>query len=255
MTELDELGLTGYEQAAYEAVLSCGQATAKDIAKAARLAPTAVYPNLKSLAAKGLVQKIEGEPARYAAIDPSIAIPALARRRADALLDAGRMIVPKLSTLAERGLQTALPEPVSVSLGIEASHEITRVIASCATRSVFVSGWGFSSKKNMHSILSMLGDHAEAGKDVRLLVRNTQAAHLAPVRACQKRGVKVRIAPIAGLSIIVGDAKECKITLKSPELGDRINMHIKDAALSKLLHDYFCAEWKNAQRSSPSRRT
>ena len=99
----------------------------------------------------------------------------------------------------------------------------------------------------MHTILSMLGNHAKAGKDVRLLVRDKEAMTIEAVRACQKRGVKIRCAPLSGLSIIVGDAKECKITLKSPELGDRVNMHIKDVSLAKYLHGYFCKEWKKAK--------
>ena len=57
--ELRKIGLTPYETKIYQVLLSYGRLGAKEIAERSKVPPTAVYPNLKSLISKNLIQKFQ----------------------------------------------------------------------------------------------------------------------------------------------------------------------------------------------------
>lgn len=81
---LVDLGLTGYEAAAYVALTRRDKATAAEVARLADLPRQRSYDVLEALTRKGLVRNGAGRPARYRAVPPEEAVAALlAARRAD----------------------------------------------------------------------------------------------------------------------------------------------------------------------------
>ncbi|MHC1788129.1 TrmB family transcriptional regulator [Solidesulfovibrio sp.] len=80
--ELTALGLTGYEAAAYLALLGRAEFTPAEVAARGTIPRQRVYDVLASLADKGLCLARDGSPRVYAAVAPAIALDGLARERA-----------------------------------------------------------------------------------------------------------------------------------------------------------------------------
>jgi sugar-specific transcriptional regulator TrmB len=82
MSDLGDLGLSSYEEAAYRALLGLGRATASEVAETGDVPKGRVYDVLNGLAARDLVRVHRGsEPRRYAAVDPETAVDRLLAER------------------------------------------------------------------------------------------------------------------------------------------------------------------------------
>ena len=248
MNELKQIGLSAYEIAIYKAVLAYGKSSAKEIAEISSVPPTAVYPNVKSLIQKGLLQQIKGDIAYFEAIPPEIAMSAFMQKKVKQIEELKELLIPKLSSLLLQKEFVPKNDPVIVSQGIEASNQITKNFIKQTTKSLFIVGWGFrrSKHKNVLGMLNALKNLRLAGVDVRMIITSKDPTLDLVLKEYRKAQIKVRFLPLKNFSIVISDASQCKITLKSSELQDRINMQINDPDLSNALNDYFLQIWKKA---------
>lgn len=248
MNELKQMGLSAYEIAIYKTVLAYGKSSAKEIAEISKVPPTAVYPNVKLLVQKGLLQQIKGDIAYFEAIPPEIAVNGFMQKKVKQIEELKDSLIPKLSSLLHQKEFVRKKEPVLVSQGIGASHEIMKNFIKQAKKSLFIVGWRFrgSKHKNVYLMLNYLKKLVADRKDVRIIITSKEPEIQLVVKEYLKAGIKVRFLPINNFSIVISDCSQCKITLKSAELQDRINMQIDDPDLSIALNDYFLQIWKKA---------
>jgi len=82
MSDLGDLGLSSYEEAAYRALLQLGRATASDVAETGDVPKGRIYDVLNGLAARDIVRAHTGsEPRRYEAVHPDEAVDRLLAER------------------------------------------------------------------------------------------------------------------------------------------------------------------------------
>jgi len=82
MSDLGDLGLSSYEEAAYRALLKLGRATASDVAATGEVPKGRIYDVLNGLAARDIVRAHTGsEPRRYEAVHPEEAVDRLLAER------------------------------------------------------------------------------------------------------------------------------------------------------------------------------
>jgi sugar-specific transcriptional regulator TrmB len=243
--DLRALGLTQYESQAFIAMLRIGPSPARKIAEASGVPPTAVYPVLKLLLSKGLVQKLKSENAIFEALDPKRSLRALASREQQAIAAHAERAAEQLGAIPRDPLAPA--EPISLSLGIEQSQQIFFEFAENASASLWIMGWKFSTKRNTAEILKTFQRLRKQGVDCRIIASAeiTGGNHI--LRNIMAAGVKVRCLPMENFSIMLSDGKKSKITLKNPSLADRLNLQIHDPDLSKALAEYYEVMWKRAK--------
>ncbi len=248
MKALQALGLSKYERAVYLALVQLGKTTAQALSEASKVPITAVYPNLKTLAQKGLVQKLAGDPSYFEALDAKIALHTLADRESENLMKASAEAVERLEQLERR----ERPEPqdiVELSYGFHASHQLLGELCARSQKSLHIVGWRFQTSKSKYEVLGFLREAIKNGAQVKLILTDKRPRLKQAVRNFKDAGVDIRFYPLHNFSIIVRDKKECKITLKNPGLENKLNLHITDADLCAALDDYFLGLWKKSKRS------
>lgn len=248
MDVLRQLGLTGYEIEVYSALLEYGRLNAKKIAEFSKVPPTAVYPNVESLVKKGLIQKLAGKVAVFKVLPPKIGVKSFVRKETARMMELERELVPLLESRANQKQFPRLKEPIFLSSGIEASHEITLGFMEEAKKTLFIAGWAFKSNRNMYSLLKGLHKAVQRRVDVRLILPKKERFFEEVKKMCREFGIKAKYYPLQNFSIVICDGTECKVTLKSSELPDRVNLKIQDLDLSKALEEYFSSLWKKAKR-------
>ena len=250
MEALRRLGLTSYEIAVYRALVEHGRLSARDVAKHSLVPPTAVYPNLRSLASKGMVQSIRGEgheAAYFEAIAPDVALPSFVERKNKEFSALASSALPELATLVNAKQLVPERQVVSLSYRPEASVAITKEFVRTAAKSLSVLGWRFRSSRSLHIPLADMKALVHRGVNVRIIVTGKEFQMREVVRSLVSAGIKVRYLPLDNFSIIVRDGVECKITLKRPRLAERLNIRIEDPDLAGFLGQYFDLLWKRAQ--------
>jgi len=85
LDDLTDLGLSGYEAAAYMTLCGRGGLAPSELASRARVPRQRIYDVLESLATKGLCSARDTSPRTYYAVDPAFALEALSQQRAEAL--------------------------------------------------------------------------------------------------------------------------------------------------------------------------
>ncbi|MFA5797566.1 MAG: helix-turn-helix domain-containing protein [Candidatus Woesearchaeota archaeon] len=246
MDALKKIGLNEYEIKIYEMLLAYGKSNAKKVAEKSTVPPTAVYPNLKSLKKKGLIQEIEAEVMLFEATDPSQAISSYIEKRKDELDNLGKEITTTLEVIKNKEKFIETPEIITISQGIQSSQQIYFDLFKKTTKSFYAIGWGFLVKKNMYAFLQQLKDMKKRGIDVRLIITSMQEEEATQLH--KKTGIEMKYLDIKNISFTIIDSAECKITLKNPQIGERYNMQIADKDLSKALNDYFLILWKRASK-------
>lgn len=159
---LTDLGLTSYEAAAYEALLSRGELSSSEVAVRAKIPRQRVYDVLASLEVKGLATVRDGSPRMFAAVEPGRALSALAHQRTAALEreraqveDLAARLTEDLSPLFQSGrgqndplaFVEILSSPARIiHRAITLAESATRSVNSCIKRPVILSreeNWEF----------------------------------------------------------------------------------------------------------------
>ncbi|MGV8086251.1 MAG: TrmB family transcriptional regulator [Candidatus Woesearchaeota archaeon] len=247
MDSLKKLGLNNYEIAIYKTLFKYSRNNAKKISEYSNVPQTAVYPNLKSLIKKGLVQEIKGEISLFEITDTKIAIKSLINTKKSELENTGKEIATELSSLIKNIPKQENISAVSLSYGVESSHNIAIEIINNAKSTIYIIGWGFITKKNEYNNLRALKNAVEKGIDVRMIINNKESKNLPILKIYKTAGIKIRYFDIQNISIFTSDTN-CKITLKSPQLDERFNIYIRDKDMSKAFIDYFLTVWNKSEK-------
>jgi sugar-specific transcriptional regulator TrmB len=247
MDEFKRLGLTGYETAVYTALLEHGRNDAKALSEYSKVPPTAVYPNLKSLIKKGLVQQLQGEVNMFEAVKPSIAIPSYLEKKAEEFSGIADGLIPKLDALMNSKEIVPKEQAVSLSYGSDASVEITKSFIYNTKKTLFILGWRFRSPGQGKLPADELKRLSRQRKDVRIIITGENPKYVELIKEFYRSGIKMKYYPIDNFSIIIKDAEECKITLKHTGTHERLNIHIKDKDFASSLNQYFISLWNKSQ--------
>ena len=247
MEDLGKLGLSPYETKIYLALLKHGRMPAREIAEKSTVPPTAVYPNLKKLVLKHLIQEFSGEVTIFGAVEPNIAIPAFLREKRKALEEMeGKLVAQAMNLVQDKEVLKA-PEVLNISVGREASSSIYFDALKRTTKTYYILGWTFKTTGAKFAKLQHLVEAKKKGVDVRIIVTGTEIKEWSILQEYVKQGIKLRYHPLNNFSLLLVDGKECKITLKNPEYDQKFNIHIKDASLSEALQSYFLGVWEKAE--------
>lgn len=241
---LKQAGLNGYESQVYLTLLHYGEIKAKNISELSSVPLTAVYPNLKSLNEKGLVQKLAGEISIYQALPPEQALSSYIEARKKCLNELKEELVAKAEKFHSKLIEKK--EAVRLSYGKEISTLIYLELLARTKRTYYVLGWTFKTIGNKYTHLQKFKDKVKREHiDVRvILAEKPKQKNL--VRAYLMAGVKIRYYPLKDFTILLADEKESKITLRGEDLAHRYNIHILDQNLSKALQSYFLQLWEKA---------
>lgn len=244
--ELRKIGLTQYEAKIYRALLVSGRTDAKQISKKSGVPITAVYPNLKSLIEKQLVIKLDGDVAQYEAQRPRAAIPAYVERKQALMASLSADVVRQANAIKQKPQFDTPREVVKLSIGKRASHEIYKDLIKSSKESLYILGWRMKTVGDKYTWLRTYSRLVKRGVDVRLIIIGKGMKQKELISAYRNAGIKVRYLPLENFSLVVADAKECKITLKSRDLPNKFNIRIDDCDLSGAMHAYFLSTWKRA---------
>ncbi len=241
---LKQVGLNGYESRVYITLLQNGELDAKSISERSNIPPTAVYPNLKSLKSKGLIQELAGKVSVYQALLPESALSAYVEEQKKALTGLKEKLVAESEKLSFS--RSEKKEAVHVSYGQEFSEQIYMESLARAKKTYYVLGWTFRTIGNKYTNLQKFKEKIQKEKlDVRVIITG-EAKQKELIKAYLAAGIKMRYYPLENFSIFVADEKECKITLKGEDLAHRYNIQILDQNLARALQSYFLQVWAQA---------
>ena len=247
MEQLRELGLNGYEAKIYQCLLEYGHLQAKEIAQKSAVPITAVYPNLKGLLGKNLVQKFSGEVASFEALQPSLTLPTYIAQQKKLLDDLQQSLTENLEKIYHKKQIFPEKEVVTISMGREASSAIYQNTLKRAKKSFFVLGWHFVKVKDKYVFLQQFRQALGKGVELRVILTGPPEKDWKLVKAYQDAGIKMRYTPLDNFSLLIVDKQECKITLKSKDYPQKFNIFVKDQALAQALQAYFITVWQKAQ--------
>ena len=249
MEELRRLGLSPYETKIYVSLLKHGRMPAREIAEKSSVPPTAVYPNLKKLVQKSLIQEFSGAVAFFEAVEPNIAIPAFLREKKKSLEEMeGKLVEQAMNLSDNKDKIMKAPEVLNVSIGREASSSIYFDALKRAKKTYYILGWTFRTTGVKFAKLQHLVEAKKKGIDVRIIVTGTEIKEWSILKEYMKQGIKLRYYPLNNFSLLIVDGRECKITLKNPDYDHKFNIHIKDASLSEALQSYYLSVWQKAEK-------
>ena len=244
--ELRQLGLTKYETKIYHTLLEYGKLNAQDIAKYSGVPPTAVYPNLKSLIAKQLLQEFSGKIKIFAVLEPETAFASFVEKKKKELLLLKVNLTAQAKQVLHKKELTPQKEVLQLSAGKEASEIIYKNFMSKAKNSLYILGWRMYTVGEKYSWLQKYKQLLQRGVDIRLILTGKLEKQWELIKAYQKAGIQIKYLPLENFSLVICDGKECKITLKSKELPEKINMHISDKDLAQAMQSYFLMSWEKA---------
>jgi len=247
MEALKKLGLTKYEVAVYTGLLERGRCTAIELSEYSKVPPTAVYPNLKSLIRKQLVQQIKGKPSLFEPINPSISIKYLAEKRERELSQFKEEAISYAEGLTLHKTENVKKEILRLTHGKEFSREVYSQAFPRAKKTFYILGWRLEKVGDKYNLLKKFKELVKRKVDVRIILTGSLDKKWEVVKDYIEEGIKVRYLPLDNFSIFILDSVECKITLKDRALMDRFNIQILDKSLAKAMHSYFLKSWKEAK--------
>lgn len=248
MSSLREIGFTKYEREVYRTLLRKGSATGKEISENCSVPPTAVYPNLKSLLKKELIQKIDGEQTVYRALPVKTALGRYIEKKQKTLEGLKEQSIREAEELSKNFLESKDGEEIiQISKGKEFSSAVYWDAIKRVNKTFYVLGWRFEKVGERYNFLKDFKKAMKKGVDARIIVTGDFEKQRELVNAYLKAGIKLRYSPIENISILIVDEKECKITLKKRDLPEKYNLHVMDEYLAQALNSYFLSVWDKGQ--------
>lgn len=257
MTELDELGLSSYEETMYRTLLATGVATAAELADASDVPRGRIYDVLNGLEHRRLVRTQSTEPTQYAAVDPDAAVETLLAERYVDLETAWARYLDAAESVRSSHLPTA-PADGSVWLGSiggtemeTALHEHVRT-ATESVHAVVGPPYGTAAWDRLERELNAFFDGAAADLDVALLLSERVADRLPESTIDLVEGhratIAIRTLPELSLSFDVVDAAVTTVDLPHPrDDADRIGvLGVTDDAVVDEFERQFRALWREA---------
>lgn len=246
---LDGVGLGEAEERAYRLLLRVPSLTAREIAAQLEAPQGASRRAADALVEIGLADADDGSPARYTAIDPRIAIPALVRMRQSELSRTSAALPSYAAEYQERMLRTEPQRLVEVLDGPGAISERVSTLLRSAEEEVLAFdeppyvGGSSSGNSDEHDILAR-------GVSVRA-VYASEALNIDgkadDIRDLVERGEKARVVPHVPLKMVLVDRRAAVIPLTARAESVRTTaVVVWQSRLCDALIELFEATWERA---------
>lgn len=247
MEWLKELGLNKYESSIYFVLLERGRLSGMELSGFSKVPPTAVYPALKKLIDKKLVQKFEGGVASFEAIEPKRAIKSYIEQKKREIEEIGNKAIDFSSKLEKKEI-TSKEKIMEVGIGRDFSNSIYYDVFEKAKKTIYILGWRFQKIGDKYNILNRLKKPIKKGVDVRLiLIGEKDNKQKKLIRDYESAGVKIRYLHLEEFSLLIMDSKSCKITIKKKG-NEKFSINILDNNLTDTMKDYYLTLWNRAEK-------
>lgn len=246
MGELKELGVNGYEEKVYTALLQNGPSHPKRISEKSGVPPTAVYPAVQALVEKGMALRFDTTSQQYEAIPAKTAFKKLVHARMQRIKNTETELITQFESLDQQ--ECIPPAPILLSRGTGASIEQSDALSAFAKKTFYVLGWNFRKLKSVYYICKHLLELKNRGVDVRMLFTHVTAAGDTLREFLHKEGIPYKFVRTGFISIVIADSERCKITLKHDDLKERVNLMIDNADLAAAMQQYFLTLWKKGTK-------
>ncbi|MFH1315910.1 MAG: helix-turn-helix domain-containing protein [Candidatus Woesearchaeota archaeon] len=243
---LKKLGLNSYEIDIYIILMQYGKLTAKEIAKKSNVPPTAIYPNLKSLANKKLIYLINKEPLTYKAIDPKIGLNAYKEAKKKELEELGMLAAQELNHIQQTKTVETKEDFLSIMKGWNQSANLVKKLLN-ESKKEFLLMSGMTTKTaavNADALRSAI----KRGVQVKFILVKKPKENKQILKEFIRIGVKIKYFIMENFAVEVKDSEESVIVLRNPELEDRLVIHMKNKDLASAHKEYFYSVWKNAKQ-------
>ncbi|MBB5933096.1 helix-turn-helix transcriptional regulator [Streptomyces zagrosensis] len=211
---LEPVGLGATESALYLHVLSTPRCTTAQLAEAVGATPAQVRPCLRRLEDAGLISRLAGKPARYAAAPPSVAFDALAERRHQELEEL-REHIRELSVRFQGATANSPGDLIELVEGPHAVRDRVEQLQLGAQREMLVVDCPpyFSSSSTENPIEDQL---LRRGVDCRVIYDASDLelpGRMGFVLDCIAKGEDARSLPSARLKMLIADRSNAMIPL------------------------------------------
>lgn len=257
MSDLGDLGLSSYEEAAYRALLQLGRAPASDVAETGDVPQGRIYDVLNGLASRDIVRVHRGsEPRRYTAVDPETAVDRLLAER-ERELAAERERYADIAEAARTELSETLPvEGQFWEVGLGADDAVAAMReqfdrAEDRLYSVVGPPYGESDPDALRRETEAYAELVAGDVEARLLTTPAvvEASPVADLRdALDVEGFAVRTTPEVGLTFDVLDGEEVYLGVPAPfDAGERVGaVVVRDPDFARRMEDRFESAWERA---------
>lgn len=243
---LQKLGITQYGERIYTTLLAYGSSTAKELSQRSSVPPTAVYPVVQQLVEQGLVQRIDGSVQRFEAIPPKTALQQLTRNRFLELKATKEQALEQLSKIEQQ--EEVVHTPIRLSQGKEQSIDYSTDVVELTKQTFYVLGWNLNHKKSVFAVMKLIRPLKKQGVDIRFLFTHRTATGDYFRELLDGESIPYRFVKTGYISVVISDAKRCKITLKRKELSERVNIAVEEADLAVAMQQYFLKLWGSSKK-------
>lgn len=247
MESFKELGLTKYEILTYTTLIKYGKLNAKNISKYSKVPPTAVYPNLKELVNKKLIQEIKGDVSLFGILPVKTALNLFVKEKEKELLEIKQKAIKYSEELLGKGEIEEKKEVMFLTYGKDSSRETYLKYFEEAKISYYILGWKLSEIGDKYNLLKGFQKLIKKKVDVRIILTGSLEKNWQIIKDYIKEGIKIKYLPLENFSIFIMDSEVCKITLKDKKLSERFNIEMLDKSLSKAMNFYFLQSWEHAK--------
>ncbi len=257
MTELNELGLSSYEEQVYRTLLVTGSATAADLSRASDVPKGRIYDVLNTLEARQLIQTQSTDPAQYTAVEPTTVVDRLLAERTAELQQKWARYRDAAESVRSNLLPT-IPADGSIWLGTLGGEEMQTALQEhirTATASVHATvgpPYESASWKTLSREVEAFFDGAQPDITVSLLV-SEQVLETLPetfieVATTHSAEVQLRARPEIPVSFDVVDQTVTTIDIPHPQLAaDRIGVvAVNDRDIVEEFERQFQEMWADA---------
>ncbi|MBR9707420.1 MAG: TrmB family transcriptional regulator [Candidatus Diapherotrites archaeon] len=237
------LGLTESEEKAYTALLQFKILTGKEIAKQAKIPPTAVYRVLNGLLDKKLVTLIQKEPKTYQPIDPKIAITALVLEKKETLENAEKTALKQLKEIKSRKAKTEISDQVQIITDRRQKYAVIDELITTAKKQVLILSIG---EEVPISTLRTAKKITKQGIDYRLIVWKREGNEKA-LKQFLDAGIQLKYYPMKNMSMAAIDKKVAMTEIKDPQDPSKVFvMFVYSEDLANAYSEYLELVWKKA---------
>lgn len=165
---LREIGLNTYEIDAYVALLECGQMTAMEISKKAKVPYSKIYEVLNALKDKGWIKSVKSRPSKYYPVPPFEALTTTKLRLEDKQKSWEQTIASQLQPLYEKRELIERPD-ILILRGQQAVIAKLKETFKKATKEIMIAAPEFA-KNIIISATFFLEDLKKTSVDVKLMI-------------------------------------------------------------------------------------
>ncbi|MCS7142903.1 MAG: hypothetical protein NZ920_03795 [Aigarchaeota archaeon] len=237
--DLRLMNLTDYEARTYLALLTRGEATAKELSEVGGVPQSRVYGIIRSLCNKGWAVEAGGRPARYKPTHPAIAIEASKNRLLGRIDDVTKVLIDELTPLYEARVDREKPD-LWIIRGEKEVIKSIREVVSNAKRQLSLAV-PYVSKELIDIIYPIAALLRERGGSVQVLLGSVgdsqNLRRLSLVAEIRERELTF------GGGVICDTTEVILIILTKGERRPSLAIHSAHAGLTNLAKNYFDLLW------------